>query len=1016
MVDQSIKKSLVKFHHGNGFIVTNDGVAFTCYHVIKVYLGSNDDEHVKIPCKIGDEDCFATVIDKWETIDFAVVQIFQKDVQSKEFTSIPIGFEPVHIDPTKKFNIPYYNYDDFENVPGENLNPFYDSPEVGFNYLKFKCNVDSGLSGSPVWDFQSKKVIGVVIEQDIKDIHDATRQRAGVIKTKIYSIAVSMSSIKEKILNSDKKIPGSLIKIIETIKKPKEELQEVFNKFGFSIFNDFLFESILQAPKVQPFRSDGPKIPDFEKGNWVYIPEKALEIYNIVQKGKVVILSGKPATGKSVIARFIGFESAKSNITFYIDFLTLNPIERQKFQDKLDNIIQNSEFNNLKLKDNSPLFIFENIHELTLMKIKFGITSFINSLKALSGRVKVLITTREDISERSNFSWIEEKNRIDLNQYPSINQDIVKGIISKINKSRSEHNLIPLKWKTKKDEVENLWLLGWFIRILLGSKSQAISLMDLKRNSYEFKKEIKKYYKRNFDFDSNKILAVMLIISILSKYEIYMEQEFILKYTLDEFKGLNAENTKDILNQLVKKNEILIKEVDSPDISIADYEYRIPHIRLAEIFLEYYDDHITDKKVQLLLNRYFLHGKNNNTLGDYFWNKNRFLDALKCYRLVDIESKIIKTFLNRYNINIGVKENHITSLALSKNELEKIPKELRNLLELEILDLSYNKIVRINNLDNLVKLKILDLSFNPIKQIQNLSMLSKLEILSLSGTNISRIENLENLSNLRFLDLKESQIFEIIGLENLVKLKILDLSENTFQRINGLDKLTTIEIIGLKADTFIRRKEEKPKAYYSVPTSEKSKAYYSVPTPETDEYDYTLKMLILGDGGVGKTSLTNRYCYNFFNPSERLTIGVDFHVKTIELNSKRIKLQLWDFGGEQRFRFLLPTYSKGSNGALLLYDITNFNTLVNLVEWVEIVKSQNSYIPMILIGAKLDLDEYRAVPRDEGILMAEKLNVEIFIETSSKTGQNVEKSFEAITESAINKQKDFSKKYPHYIY
>ena len=109
-------------------------------------------------------------------------------------------------------------------------------------------------------------------------------------------------------------------------------------------------------------------------------------------------------------------------------------------------------------------------------------------------------------------------------------------------------------------------------------------------------------------------------------------------------------------------------------------------------------------------------------------------------------------------------------------------------------------------------------------------------------------------------------------------------------------------------------------------------------------YDYTFKILLLGDASVGKTSFTKRYCYNIFNPSERLTIGVDFHVKTIELNNKTIKLQIWDVGGEERFRFLLPTYCLGANAAFLLYDTTRPATLDNIPEWTSIVRQKGGKI------------------------------------------------------------------------
>ena len=169
-------------------------------------------------------------------------------------------------------------------------------------------------------------------------------------------------------------------------------------------------------------------------------------------------------------------------------------------------------------------------------------------------------------------------------------------------------------------------------------------------------------------------------------------------------------------------------------------------------------------------------------------------------------------------------------------------------------------------------------------------------------------------------------------------------------------------------------------------------------------YDYTFKILLIGDASVGKTSFTKRYCYNIFNPSERLTIGVDFHVKTIELNEKKIKLQIWDVGGEERFRFLLPTYCLGANAAFLLYDITRPQTLDNISEWTNIVLTKSGPIPIMLVGSKIDLEkEERKIPREYGIQIAEKQGMASFAEISSKTGQNVTKTFEVLTELALEK-------------
>ena len=168
-------------------------------------------------------------------------------------------------------------------------------------------------------------------------------------------------------------------------------------------------------------------------------------------------------------------------------------------------------------------------------------------------------------------------------------------------------------------------------------------------------------------------------------------------------------------------------------------------------------------------------------------------------------------------------------------------------------------------------------------------------------------------------------------------------------------------------------------------------------------YDYTFKLLLLGDSITEKTAFTKRYCYNIFNPSERLTIGVDFHVKTIDLNDKKVKLQIWDVGGEEKFRFLLPTYCLGANAVFLLYDITQPQTLDNIADWTNIVRRKAGNIPIMLVGTKLDAENQRLVPREYGIQVAKKNELTSFAEVSAKTGQNVNKAFEVLTELTLNR-------------
>ncbi len=135
-----------------------------------------------------------------------------------------------------------------------------------------------------------------------------------------------------------------------------------------------------------------------------------------------------------------------------------------------------------------------------------------------------------------------------------------------------------------------------------------------------------------------------------------------------------------------------------------------------------------------------------------------------------------------------------------------------------------------------------------------------------------------------------------------------------------------------------------------------------------------------------------------------MTIGVDFNVKSLEVNSKKVKLQIWDFGGEERFRFLLPTYVRGAAGALFMYDITNFSSLAHIDDWLMVIKKEitpDKLFPILMVGGKADLVDQREISPEEGISIAKSRGLSGFIECSSKTGQNVEKSFEGITQLMI---------------
>lgn len=169
------------------------------------------------------------------------------------------------------------------------------------------------------------------------------------------------------------------------------------------------------------------------------------------------------------------------------------------------------------------------------------------------------------------------------------------------------------------------------------------------------------------------------------------------------------------------------------------------------------------------------------------------------------------------------------------------------------------------------------------------------------------------------------------------------------------------------------------------------------------------KVCLFGDGGVGKTTLISRYLTDVFKGGSEITIGVDFHIKKMEIQEKRISLQIWDFAGEERFRFLLPSYVLGASGGIFMFDITRYSSLRNFQDWLNIVrqgyKGPLEQIPILMVGSKLDLEYKRAVSRDEAFELAKKNNLFGYIECSSKDGQNVQEVFLEIARIMMKKAK-----------
>ncbi|MHA1340002.1 MAG: Rab family GTPase [Promethearchaeota archaeon] len=164
---------------------------------------------------------------------------------------------------------------------------------------------------------------------------------------------------------------------------------------------------------------------------------------------------------------------------------------------------------------------------------------------------------------------------------------------------------------------------------------------------------------------------------------------------------------------------------------------------------------------------------------------------------------------------------------------------------------------------------------------------------------------------------------------------------------------------------------------------------------------FLFKVILAGSGGCGKTTLLNRFTTGKFITDTKMTIGVDFAVHYLKIPEYgTVTLQIWDFGGEERFRIMLPSFCVGATGCLLFFDLMRPNTFHELGEWIEIIRKNTDNIPIILLGSKYDLlkdPSDLSVSTDEILNFMKAYNINGYLNTSSKTGLNVKEAFEKLT-------------------
>ena len=180
---------------------------------------------------------------------------------------------------------------------------------------------------------------------------------------------------------------------------------------------------------------------------------------------------------------------------------------------------------------------------------------------------------------------------------------------------------------------------------------------------------------------------------------------------------------------------------------------------------------------------------------------------------------------------------------------------------------------------------------------------------------------------------------------------------------------------------------------------------------KTHKYGYLFKLVIVGDPGVGKTSLLLRFTDDYFSADHLATIGGDFKNKIINIENQLFKLHIWDIAGEDSFRTTHRVYYKGAHGVILIYDVTDQNSFKNVHYWLkQIERNANDSIRKVLVGNKCDKPD-RVITEEEGKKLADDFNMKFF-ETSAKTYQNVNEVFNFLS---LDIKKNFPEVTPCYF-
>ena len=177
---------------------------------------------------------------------------------------------------------------------------------------------------------------------------------------------------------------------------------------------------------------------------------------------------------------------------------------------------------------------------------------------------------------------------------------------------------------------------------------------------------------------------------------------------------------------------------------------------------------------------------------------------------------------------------------------------------------------------------------------------------------------------------------------------------------------------------------------------------YEENNSKEEHSDIKVKIMLIGNSNVGKTSIIKRYCKNIFSKSHISTVGIDLETKNIKIGKQIINLQLWDTAGQERYRVLSKNYYNNSDAFIIVYDITNSKSFENVTNWImQIKENASENVKIVLFGNKSDLEDQRIINEEEGKKFGKDNNIN-FYETSAENGANVEKAIIDLVKEVIN--------------